>query len=75
MSTLPGQVCLPTLFANRSLARLRTDIALFEGVEELRWTGPSAAFDDLAARLDAAQVDSRQRLSSHHKTARSGAGS
>ena len=38
----------------RDLATLRTDIALFESVEELRWTGPSGRFAALAAKLDAA---------------------
>jgi 5'-3' exonuclease len=38
----------------RTLATLRTDIPLFEGVEELRWKGPTPAFADIAARLDAA---------------------
>jgi 5'-3' exonuclease len=36
----------------RDLATLRTDIPLFEDVEELRWTGPTAAFTSLAARMD-----------------------
>ena len=38
----------------RTLATLRTDIMLFNDVEELRWDGPTAAFDGLAARLDGA---------------------
>ncbi len=38
----------------RTLATLRTDIMLFNDVEELRWAGPTAAFDVLAARLDGA---------------------
>jgi 5'-3' exonuclease len=38
----------------RDLATLRTDIALFESVDELRWTGPTKAFAPLRARLDAA---------------------
>jgi 5'-3' exonuclease len=37
----------------RILATLRTDIPLFESVDELRWNGPTAAFPALAARLDA----------------------
>jgi 5'-3' exonuclease len=36
----------------RTLATLRTDIPLFEDVEQLRWTGPTPAFAPLAARLD-----------------------
>lgn len=38
----------------RTLATLRTDIALFEDVDELRWHGPKPGFDSIAARLDAA---------------------
>lgn len=38
----------------RKLATLRADIALFEDVEELRWNGPTAKFESIASRLDAA---------------------
>ena len=38
----------------RELATLRTDIALFDNVDQLRWTGPTPAFPALAERLDAA---------------------
>ena len=41
-------------FLFRDLATLRTDIPLFESIDELRWKGPTAAFPPLAARLDAA---------------------
>lgn len=40
----------------RTLATLRTDIMLFNDVDELRWHGPTAAFDVLAARLDGAAI-------------------
>ena len=43
----------------RRLATLRTDISLFEDVDELRWNGPTAAFDKIAARLDAARTEAR----------------
>ncbi|HEX5435244.1 MAG TPA: 5'-3' exonuclease H3TH domain-containing protein [Candidatus Angelobacter sp.] len=43
----------------RKLATLRTDIALFEDVEELRWTGHSKNFNELKARLDHAKVQRR----------------
>ena len=43
-------------FLFRTLATLRTDIPLFEHVDELRWSGPTAAFRALAARFDAAIV-------------------
>jgi 5'-3' exonuclease len=44
----------------RTLATLRTDIALFDDVDQLRWNGPTASFDALAARLDAALTEKRR---------------
>jgi 5'-3' exonuclease len=41
----------------RTLATLRTDIALFDDVDQLRWDGPAPAFPALAARLDAAVTE------------------
>jgi 5'-3' exonuclease len=38
----------------RRLATLRTDIPLFESVDELQWSGPTPAFAALAQRFDAA---------------------
>jgi len=38
-------------FLFRTLATLRTDIRLFDDVEELRWRGPTPAFLPLAERL------------------------
>src|SRR5262245_44784343 len=38
----------------RELATLRTDVPLFESIEELRWKGPQESFAALGARLDAA---------------------
>ncbi|MDX1982765.1 MAG: 5'-3' exonuclease H3TH domain-containing protein [Bryobacteraceae bacterium] len=35
----------------RALAELRLDVPVFETVDELRWTGPHAEFEDLCARL------------------------
>jgi 5'-3' exonuclease len=59
-SALAGTLCREwgraLLF--RRLATLRTDIALFNDVEDLRWSGPKPAFDELAARLDAARIES-----------------
>jgi 5'-3' exonuclease len=43
----------------RTLATLRTDIALFESVDELEWKGPTDAFPALAARLDAGRTKNR----------------
>jgi 5'-3' exonuclease len=45
----------------RVLATLRTDITLFNDVDQLRWNGPTPAFDALAARLDAALTETRRR--------------
>ena len=41
----------------RTLATLRTDIALFEDVEQLRWQGPMPAFEAIGRRMDAAVTD------------------
>ena len=46
----------------RTLATLRTDIALFDDVDLLRWNGPTPAFAPLAARLDAAVTETRRPL-------------
>jgi 5'-3' exonuclease len=43
----------------RTLATLRTDIPLFENVDQLRWNGPTPAFAALKARLDAASAARR----------------
>jgi 5'-3' exonuclease len=45
----------------RKLATLRTDIVLFEDVDQVRWNGPSPAFAALAARLDAARTEPRRK--------------
>jgi len=38
----------------RTLATLRTDIPLFDDVDQLRWSGPTPEFDAMGARFDAA---------------------
>jgi 5'-3' exonuclease len=38
----------------RALATLRTDILLFDSIDDLRWKGPTASFAALGARFDAA---------------------
>jgi len=43
----------------RTLATLRTDIPLFDDVEQLRWDGPTTSFAALAARFDAAKTESK----------------
>ena len=44
----------------RTLATLRTDIALFDDIDQLRWNGPTSAYAALAARLDAARAETRR---------------
>jgi 5'-3' exonuclease len=46
----------------RTLATLRTDIKLFDDVDELRWNGPTPAFAPLAAMLDAAITEARRAV-------------
>ena len=43
----------------RTLATLRTDITLFDNVDQLHWDGPTPAFAAFAARLDAAVTERR----------------
>jgi 5'-3' exonuclease len=50
--TLERERNLALLF--RTLATLRTDVPVFEDVDELKWKGPTPAFKALAARLDKA---------------------
>jgi 5'-3' exonuclease len=57
--TLAGELELALLF--RTLATLRTDIALFEDVDELEWHGPRAGFEELGARLDGAATSTQKR--------------
>ncbi len=57
--TLAGERDLALLF--RTLATLRTDIPLFEDVDELEWHGPKAGFEELGARLDGAVTGSGRR--------------
>jgi 5'-3' exonuclease len=40
----------------RDLATLRTDIPVFDSVDELKWRGPTKRFPALAARFDAAKI-------------------
>jgi hypothetical protein len=62
-----GGALARTLSANRELvllfrdlATLRTDITLFDSIDELRWSGPSPQFAALAAQLDSAVTQPRQ---------------
>jgi 5'-3' exonuclease len=44
----------------RTLATLRTDIALFDDIEQLRWNGPKPEFEAIAAELDSAVTEPRK---------------
>jgi 5'-3' exonuclease len=48
-------------FLFRTLATLRTDIPLFDSVDDLRWKGPTPAFEELGARINAAVSDKARR--------------
>jgi 5'-3' exonuclease len=47
----------------RKLATLRTDIALFDDIEQLRWNGPTPEFDAIATELDGAVAGPRKASS------------
>ena len=53
----------------RTLATLRTDINLFNDVDELRWNGPTPAFAALAARLDSAVTETRRSVARRSRSA------
>lgn len=44
----------------RTLATLRTDISLFENVDQLRWSGPTPEFAAFAGRFDAAKTENKR---------------
>jgi 5'-3' exonuclease len=58
----------------RLLATLRTDIKLFDDVDELRWNGPTTAYDAIAARLDAAVTQPRSDVRKPRSNAEGAAG-
>jgi 5'-3' exonuclease len=43
----------------RTLATLRTDIPLFDDVDQLRWNGPTPGLDAIAARFDGAVAETK----------------
>jgi 5'-3' exonuclease len=45
----------------KNLATLRTDAALFEDVDELKWNGPTAAFEEVAGLIGDARIAERVR--------------
>jgi 5'-3' exonuclease len=47
----------------RKLATLRTDIPLFDDIEQLRWNGPKPEFEAIAADLDSAVTENRKASS------------
>ena len=57
-STLERDRKLALLF--RDLATLRTDIPVFESVDELEWKGPTDRFEEFARRFDAAKTEPRR---------------
>ena len=57
-ATLSGELDRALLF--RTLATLRTDIALFDDVDRLRWNGPTPTLDAIAARFDAAVTEAKR---------------
>jgi 5'-3' exonuclease len=60
-STLFNQFDRALLF--RTLATLRTDLSLFDNVDELEWRGPKANFNEIGARLDAAVTGAKRGFS------------
>ena len=44
----------------RTLATLKSDIPLFTNVDQLRWTGPTPAFDKIGRLLDEAVIEKKQ---------------
>lgn len=46
----------------RTLATLRTDIPLFDDVDQLRWNGPTSGFPIFAARFDGAVTAAKERV-------------
>ena len=64
--TLRRERDLALLF--RTLATLRTDIALFADVEQLRWKGPTPTFAELATRLRLSAAQRAAAMGSSEKT-------
>ena len=58
-ATLEAQRSEALLF--RRIATLELDAPVFDDVDELRWTGPTKAIDDVCRRIDATDLGSRLR--------------
>jgi 5'-3' exonuclease len=52
----------------RTLATLRLDVPVFENIDELRWNGPRADFEEQCRRLKAPQLFRRAMAAAHGKT-------
>ena len=48
-------------FLFRTLATLRSDIPLFDSIDQLKWAGPTPSFEELGQRLNAAVSENRPR--------------
>jgi len=59
-ATLSQERELVLLF--RTLATLRTEIALFDDVDQLRWNGPTEAFAAFGARFDGAVTQTKRAV-------------
>lgn len=65
--TVANSATLADVFVNRrkdallfrTLATLKADIPLFKNVDELRWTGPTPAFDAIGSLLDKAVTEKK----------------
>jgi 5'-3' exonuclease len=53
----------------KTLATLRSDAPLFRDVDEIRWTGPTSAFAEYAARLGDARIVVRSQKAAALTTA------
>ncbi len=56
----------------RDLATLRTDVAVFDSVDQLHWRGPTPAFEEIGTRLDAAVVEKTTKGRSKRRPLSSG---
>ena len=54
----------------RTLATLRRDIALFDSVDRLRWSGPTAEFDEIGQLLDKAVTEKKPKPAGDRAPAR-----
>ncbi len=54
----------------RTLATLRSDIPLFDSVDRLRWSGPTADFDEVGRLLDKAVTEKKPKPTGDRTSAR-----